>query len=119
MQTTRMFAYQKPSRVETLLDALVQERGQLPSQVLKVIDRSQLPSTLQKVVFRTQKSGQVWRAWTNADQIWLFVAEMSLELARERGSPVLQVGIFREDGKLHRSQVWVHLKDGTWQQCVL
>lgn len=119
MQTTRMFAYQKPSRVETLLESLVQERGQLPDQVLKIIDRSQLPSILQKTIFQCLKNGRVWRAWTTEEHIWFFTAEMSLDLARERGCPVLQISVYQEDGKLRRSQVWVNLNDGTWQQCVL
>jgi hypothetical protein len=49
----------------------------------------------------------------------LFNAEMSLELSRERGCPVLQVGTYEMDGKLKRWQLWACLKDGTWQQCAL
>jgi Fe-S cluster biosynthesis and repair protein YggX len=117
MQTMRLHAYQQPSRVQSLLESLVQARQLLPRLARKIIDRSELPSTLQKLIFQALKSGRVWSAWTDEDHIWLFVAELSLAPSRERGCPALQVSFFREDGKIKEWRQWACLNDGTWQPC--
>lgn len=119
MQTMRLFAYQRPSRVEALLESLLQARWSLPAKARKVTDRSELPSALQKIVIRLKNAERVWSAWINEERIWFFTAEMSLELSRERGYPALHVGSYEVDGKLRTWQLWVCLKDGTWQQCAL
>ena len=119
MQTMRLFAYQRPSRIAALLESLLQARGLLPGKARRVTDRSELPSALQKIVLKSQNTERVWNAWTDEDRIWFFTAEMSLELSRERGCPALQVGSYELDGKLRAWQLWAYLKDGTWQQCAL
>ena len=119
MQTMRLFAYQSPSRIAALLESLLQTCGHVPGNARKVTDRSELPSALQKVVINSQNTERVWSAWTDEARIWLFTAEMSLELSRERGCPALQVGSYEVDGKLIRWQVWTYLKNSTWQQCAL
>lgn len=117
MHTMRLFAYQRPSRIAALLGSLLQAPGRLPGRARQITDRSDLPSALQKVVLKSQHTEQVWSAWTDEGRIWLFMAEMSLELSRERGCPVLQVGSYEMDGKLKVWQLWACLNDGTWQQC--
>jgi hypothetical protein len=119
MHTMRLFAYQRPSRIAALLDSLVQSRGRLSAAALKVTDCSELPYALQRIVIKSQHTQQVWSAWKDVQGTSLFNAEMSLELSRERGCPVLQVGTYEMDGKLKRWQLWACLKDGTWQQCAL
>lgn len=117
MQTTRLFAYQRPSRVQALLESLVLSRDTLPCQVRKVIDRSELPSVLQRIAIQSQKTERVWNAWADMEHIWFYTAEMSPSLSRERGMPVIQVGAYKEDGRIRDCRTWVCLKDGTWQQC--
>lgn len=119
MQTMRLFAYQNPSRVEALLESLVQARWHLPGKARKVTDRSELPSALQKIVIRLKNTDRVWSAWADENRTWFFTAEMSLELSRERGCPALYVGTYEVDGKLRTWQLWTCLNDGTWQQCAL
>ena len=120
MQTMRLFAYQKPSRVAALLESLLQARSFLPGKARKVADRSELPSALQRIVICSQQQiERVWSAWESEHHIWFFTAEMSLELSRERGCPALQVGLYEMDGTLKVWQLWACLKDGTWQQCAL
>ena len=119
MQTVRLFAYQRPSRVEALLESLLQAGAHVPANARKVTDRGELPSALQKIVIKSHNTERVWSAWTDEDRIWFFTAEMSLELSRERACPVLQVGSYAMDGKLKVWQLWACLKDGTWQQCAL
>jgi hypothetical protein len=119
MQTMRLFAYQRPAQVEALLESLLQAREHFPRTARKVTDRSDLPSALQKIVIKLNSTDRVWSAWGGADRIWLFTAEMSLDLSRERGCPALQVGSYEMDGKLKVWQLWVCLKDATWQQCAV
>jgi hypothetical protein len=65
-----------------------------------------------------RKAGKSWRCWTDAGfHIWLFVGEMSLPLSRERGSPVLRVEHFREDG-LRETNNWMIDRQGKWHRCV-
>lgn len=117
MQTTRLYAYQRPSRVQALLESLVQARELLPDGARKISERSELPSALQKIVFQSQGNGHVWSAWTDEDRIWFFSAEMSLAPSRERGCPALHVSLHREDGRIRECRLWVCLNDGSWQQC--
>jgi hypothetical protein len=117
MHTLRLHAYQRPARVQILLEALVQTRELSPDYARKITDHSELPSSLQRIVFKSQKDGRVWSAWTDEDRVWLFVAEMSLAPSRERGCPALQVGLYREDGKIREWRLWACLTDGAWQSC--
>lgn len=119
MQTMKLFAYQRPSRIAALLESLLQARACLPGTARKVTDRSELPSALQKIVIKSQHTEQIWSAWIDEARIWFFTAEMSLELSRERGCPALQVRSYEVDGKLKGWQLWACLNDGSWQQCAL
>lgn len=119
MQTMKLFAYQQPSRVEMLLDSLAYAQHLVPSGAHPMVERSDLPSVLQRLVFQAGKSERVWRAWTRDDHIWFFIAEMSLDLSRERGCPALKVWRHNEKGAMQEWRLWVNLKDGSWQQCAL
>lgn len=119
METIKPFAYQQPSRAQTLLESLLQARGRLPTGARPVIDRGELPSPLQKLVIKLHDSDQVWSAWIDEEHIWFFTAEVSLALSRERGRPTLEVGSYNVDGTMKEWQLWVCLNDGTWQQCAL
>jgi hypothetical protein len=44
---------------------------------------------------------------------------MSLALSRECGSPVLDVKVYREDGKLQDSDCWLADGDGKWRRCAV
>ncbi|HEY4369174.1 MAG TPA: hypothetical protein VGN07_18215 [Steroidobacteraceae bacterium] len=119
MQTARLVAWQRPSRTQHLLDSLLQRRDLMPTRGHRIIEHSDLPSALQKIVFQSQREGRVWTAWTDQHRTWLFNAEMSLDSARERGQPALQVGVYREDGRIRDSRLWTCLNDGTWQPCTM
>lgn len=119
MQTMRLLAYQRPSRVEALLESLLQARWRLPGKARKITYRGELGSALQKIVIKLQNTDRVWSAWTDEESIWFFTAEMSLELSRERGCPTLHIGSYGMNGKLRVWQLWACLNDGTWQQCSL
>jgi hypothetical protein len=108
---------QQPSHIDGLLNSLVQRIGVVPEYADPVEDRSDLPSQLQKVVSAAIKAGQSWLAWAEGGlHYWLFVAEMSLPLSRERGSPVLQLKCYRERG-LKETSIWFIDREAKWHRC--
>jgi hypothetical protein len=42
---------------------------------------------------------------------------MSLPLSRERGTPVLSINRYGEDGELKDAGAWLVGPDGFWQRC--
>ncbi len=115
----RLRAYQRPSRLELLLDSLVAAQNWVPDGVPRIGDRSELPSVLQKLAVAAVKGEGAWRAWVAHDGIRLFVTEMSLDLSRERGCPVLKVHFYDDRGRLLKFSLWVQLADGGWHRCAL
>jgi hypothetical protein len=115
-QTLRML--QQPSHIDGLLRSLVKSLAVLPDESNAVTDPGELPSALQRVVAQAIKAGQSWMAWQDVGvRVWLFVAEMSLPLSRERGSPVLEMRSYREDG-LKETANWLVDRHAHWQRCI-
>src|SRR5579862_8567270 len=108
---------QQPSHIDGLLRSLVKSLAVLPDESNVVTKPSELPSALQRVVGQAIKSGQSWMAWQdNGVHVWLFVAEMSMPLSRERGSPVLEMKHYQGDG-LKETAYWVVDRQANWQRC--
>jgi hypothetical protein len=116
METLRLRRIQEPSRVEALLDAYISRTGVLPDGAYQVRDRRELPNRVQTIVSRTRAQGHVWSGWARGAHVWLFTCEMSLPLSRERGSPVLIVHLYNEDGEVIDSGTWRY-QMGTWSRC--
>jgi hypothetical protein len=76
-----------------------------------------LSSTLQRIVIQATKNEREWSSWTDNHRVWLFTAEMSLPLSRERGLPVLQVDWYGEHGNTTKSGSWVCNRGEQWQRC--
>ena len=117
METMRLRAIQKPSRVGELLDSFGSSAPGLPEQVHRIYEPFDLPAVLQRTVREATAQEREWCAWTDDHRIWLFTAEMSLALSRERGSPVLDINAYGEDGKLTGSGSYVCDRQGRWQRC--
>ena len=117
MKTMKLRMLQRPSRLEALFESLIKSRNWVPPDAPRVTERSELPSTLQKLAAKTAKAGGAWLAWSSYDGIRFFVAEMSLELSRERGSATLKVSCYKDQGKLEQYSHWVRLDDDSWQPC--
>jgi hypothetical protein len=118
METVRLKAIQKPSRIERLLETMVTRAGLVPEGAYQLRDRSKLPSALEHVLIQTATGTRVWTCFTDGFRIWLFTGEMSLELSRERGAPVLTVNVYSESGDLQEANHWTTDRDGNWQRCV-
>jgi hypothetical protein len=117
METVRLRKIQQPSRVERLLEAFITRGDHLPPDSYEVHDRSTLPEALRKLAARATQQGRVWRCWACRSHAWLFTADMSLPLSRERGAPVLQVSSYDEHGALTDSGCWMVDRQSNWMRC--
>lgn len=118
METTRLRAVQQPSRVERLLVAFASSSGIVAPDAYLLRDQRAMPSVLQGLIGEAVKEGHAWCCWKDdSHRVWLLTGEMSLALSRECGSPVLDVKIYREDGKLKESDCWRVDKEGEWRRC--
>jgi hypothetical protein len=116
METRRLRSIQQPSRIERLLDALISDRELSPKDSYQIRDPSSLPSQLQTLVAQAAEQGRVWACWANSYETWLFTAEMSLPLSRERGAPVLLMSRYDERGELKDAASWISDPHGTWRR---
>jgi hypothetical protein len=116
METHRLHFMREPARVERLLDAYVARTSRIPDDSYRVRAVSELPMSLRLVVARAVAEGRVWTCWARGSEVWLFTSEISLELSRARGVPVLLVNAYREDAELTDSGVWRYDPTGTWRR---
>lgn len=96
-----------------LLVALASNSGIVGENAYLVRDQSGMPSMLQRLIGEAVQQGRSWCCWADdSRRAWLFTGEMSLALSRERGSPVLDVKVYRENGTLTDDDCW-HVVTGT------
>jgi hypothetical protein len=118
MKTAMLRTIQRPSHIDGLLRSLVKYSGAVPVDAEPIASRSELPFVVQRIIIQATKAGLSWSCWRDdAGHVWLFTAEMSLSLSRERGAPVLQVTQYAEDG-LRNTGSWVADIEGNWCRCV-
>ena len=117
MDTMRLKNVQEPSRIERMLDVLVSQAYSLPKDAYRIRDPQALPLKLQGIVTRAVKEGRVWTCLASTEEMWLFTCEMSLELSRERGSPVLSVNRYDEKGIRTDSSAWMSTPEHRWRRC--
>jgi len=117
VETLRLTKLQRSAaHIQRLLEALVVRAKLVPEHAYQVRLTSALPKQLRELAERASKDGRVWACWAQGFRAWLFIAEMPLDLSRERGSPVMQVDIYDEGG-VKNSGLWTLNQDGTWQRC--
>jgi len=119
MRTMKLRTLQEPSALEILLGSLVASQHWVTAEAPRISERRDLPSALQKLTIKAVKGDGAWQAWTCYDGIRLFIAEMSMDLSRERGYPVLKVSYYNDEAQLQKYGVWVQLTDGGWRQTSL
>jgi hypothetical protein len=117
METMKLRKLQQPSGVEQLLEAYVVKSGLLPKGAYQIRDRAELPKELRRILVQATRTGKVWACCGHNVTNWLFTAEMSLELSRERGAPVLQVNRYGDDGIIEESGCWMADPKGNWHRC--
>jgi hypothetical protein len=117
MDTLRLRTIQHPSQVARLLEAYIAFTDILPKGAYQIRTAVAIPTPMRGLVMEAVKLGKSWSCWAQGTQIWLFTAEMSLPLSRERGAPVLQVKLYGEDGLLRESGNMMTDHTGNWCRC--
>src|SRR5215475_8842152 len=106
METVRLQKIQQPSHLERLLEALVTRGGLIPKDAYQIRAARALSPQLQRVADQTVQGNRVWACWADSQHAWFFTCELSVQLSRERGAPVLEVDHFDEGGELKDSGTW-------------
>ena len=118
MATLRLRKLLQPAQAERLLEALATRSGALPEGAYQVRDPDSLPLPLRNVLMQVTGTRQVWTCWAAGLRMWLFTGEISVERSRERGTPVLRVDRYGEDGGLQDAAAWMTDPDGkSWRRC--
>ena len=117
METLRLRRIQEPSRVERLLAAYISRSATLPHGSYQIRDPRGLPPSLKSLVSQATVKGEAWSCWAYGAQLWLYTCEMSLELSRERGAPVILVRQYNQDAEVTDSATWRFVAEGAWTRC--
>jgi hypothetical protein len=118
METKRLRMIQQPLHLERLLDAYITRSDVIPKDSYQIRDPDAVTARLRRILLQAVEDGRVWACWTCDMQQWLFTADVSLPLSRERGTPVLSISRYGENGELQEAGVWLVGPDGLWQRCV-
>jgi hypothetical protein len=116
METLRLRRLQHPSEVERLLELYISSRGLLPQSAYPIREVEGVPKELRRVLTQAKESGGAWSCWAQGVRTWVFIAEMSLALSRERGTPVLHIKCYSDD-LLEDSGTWTTDQRGVWHRC--
>lgn len=117
METLRLRGIQAPSSVEKLLRDFAESYPLIPKNCYEISEPAELSPQLRRIAERESEQGRVWVCFANALNTWLFACEMSLASSRERGTPVLDVNLYEEEGGLKDSGSWMLNPLGKWQRC--
>lgn len=114
METRRLLTLVDPRQAQLLMDAYVTSTAVVPAAARKQSDLSRLPLAFQERAEASESDGSVWSAWTHGPDAWLFVGQLNLNRARERGQPVLEIDIYDHERRTKRRTVVLRSPDGTW-----
>ena len=117
METKRLRTIQQPSHLERLLEAYITRSHVVPKDSYQIRDPEAAVAPLGRIALRAVEEGRLWACWAYGVHQWLFTAEMSLPLSRERGAPVLSINRYGDDGELIEAGAWFVGPDGLWQRC--
>jgi hypothetical protein len=118
MQTHRLRTLVSPAHTELLLDSCVRELGIVPGDARKVRETWRLPGALLDIAEDCTRRGDVWTAWISDGRGWLFIGNLALASARERGQPVLEIDCFDSDRRTKSHLMSTRNADGDWQTCL-
>jgi hypothetical protein len=117
MQTTRTLRLiRQPSRADRLLHAFITGSAGLSETAYMVRDWAVLSEVLRTRITEDERRGCSWECWVDGEHTWLFVADLSMALWRERGRPVLRVCRYREDGDLQDTGHWMSDPAQRWRR---
>ncbi len=90
--------------------------GLMTTDAYMVRDKSAMPAVLQGLIFQAVGKGLTWCCWTDKSRTWLLTGDMPLHLSRVRGTPVLDVRLYGEEGQLKDSGSWFLDEEGQWRR---
>lgn len=115
MQTQRLRTFMDPRQARLLLDSYVAKIGGLPAVAVKRLDLAKLPLAFQERAEEAESQGLVYSAWTHGSNAWLFIGQLNLNRARERGQPVLEVDAFDYERRIKTRTIALRSPSGNWQ----
>ena len=115
METRRLRILIDPKEAQLLLDAYVASAAKLPSSASKQSDPTRLPLAFQERVENAESDGSVWSAWAHGSGAWLFIGQLNLNRARERGRAVLELDIYDYERRSKRRVITLRGANGAWQ----
>jgi hypothetical protein len=115
MHTQRLRVLVDPRQARLLLDSYVAKVGGLPPVAIKRLDLAKLPLAFEERAEQAESQGLVWSAWTHGSNAWLFIGQLNLNRARERGQPVLEVDAFDYERRTKTRTIALRRPDGAWQ----
>ncbi len=115
MHTQRLRVLVDPRQARLLLDSYVVTIGAVPAVAVKRQDLAKLPLAFQERAEHAESHGLVWSAWTHGSNAWLFIGQLNLNRARERGQPVLEVEAFDFERHTKTRTIALRNPQGTWQ----
>lgn len=115
MQTQRLRTLVDPRQARLLLDSYVAKVGGLPAVAIKRLDLAKLPLAFQERAEQAESQGLVCSAWTHGPNAWLFIGQLNLNRARERGQPVLEVDAFDYERRTRTRTIALRTPSGDWQ----
>lgn len=115
METMRLKTLRDPLVTLQMLRAFAHEQLTVPPGAFVPGHLHELTATLRRRVGTQQDQQYVWFAWEVNGQMHLLTGELSLDLAREHGRPVLEVAQYRPDGSLLEFGTWLQTRTGAWR----
>ena len=114
MDTRRLRTLIDPSDAQLLLNAYVASAAKLPTFAYKQADPARLPLAFRDRVERAESDGSSWCAWAHGQAAWLFVGQLNLNRARERGQAVLEIDVYDYERRTKNRIVALRRPDGSW-----
>ncbi len=115
METRRLKTLVDPRQAQVLLDSYVASAARLPANARKQSDLSKLPLAFQERAEKSESDGSVWSAWTCGPEAWLYIGQLNLNRARERGLPVLELEVYDYERRTRNRVVAMRSPAGSWQ----
>ena len=100
-----------------MLESWVWSQQLISLRAYRIGGVTELSEPLRRLAHRCNGGESVWGAWTDGIRTWFVAAVPSLELARERKKPVLQIKVYDEHGEMVTATTCVRTTHHGWQQC--
>jgi hypothetical protein len=117
MDTMRLRTIQVPDRTYELLESFAKDHLRVDDDARRPAHLDDLPAQLRRHVGEGANQQYLWFAWEDIDRIYLITGALALDLARERGRPVLEIRRYDHDGTLLEDSTWMRVASGRWEKC--